>query len=74
MAHSDSGRDGWVTVHVGCVARAVQVTVTDDGSATSAPAVQVPGFGGDGGRGLWLVALLAARWGARHDEAGTVVW
>jgi hypothetical protein len=28
----------------------------------------------DGGRGLWLVELLAAAWGFRHDGAGRSVW
>lgn len=77
VTHSDSGRtaDGRVTVHVTCNPGVVHVEVTDDGSATSAPAVHVPDAEADGGRGLWLVDLLAAAWGSsRHDEAGRSVW
>ncbi|GAA4235938.1 hypothetical protein FHR32_001073 [Streptosporangium album] len=49
--------------------------VTDDGSATSSPAVHVPDADANGGRGLWLVDLLATAWGSRHDdEAGRSVW
>ncbi|MEV6859973.1 hypothetical protein AB0M44_03050 [Streptosporangium subroseum] len=46
--------------------------VTDDGSATSAPAVHVPDVDADGGRGLWLMDLLATAWGFHHDGAGKV--
>ncbi|GGP99954.1 ATP-binding protein [Streptosporangium pseudovulgare] len=78
VAHSDSGRTagGRVTVHLGDDPGGVHVEVTDDGSATSAPAVHVPDADDDGGRGLWLVALLATAWGtSRHDgEAGRSVW
>ncbi|MDP9849856.1 ATP-binding protein [Streptosporangium lutulentum] len=76
VTHSDSGRtaDGRVTVHVTCDPGAVHVEVTDDGSATSTPVVHVPDPEADGGRGLWLVDLLAAAWGFRHDGMGRSVW
>jgi len=48
--------------------------VTDDGSATSTPAVRVPEADDDGGRGLWLVDLLATEWGSHHDGASRSVW
>ncbi|MFD3588293.1 ATP-binding protein, partial [Streptomyces sp. NPDC058683] len=28
----------------------------------------------EGGRGLFLVARLAERWGARHTQEGKVIW
>ncbi|MER5644453.1 ATP-binding protein [Streptosporangium sp. NPDC002524] len=76
VAHSDSGRtaDGRVTVYVARSAAMVHVEVTDDGSDASAPAVRVPEADGDGGRGLWLVHLLAAEWGSRRDGTSRSVW
>lgn len=77
VTHSDSGRTagGRVTVHLTYGPEAVHVEVTDDGSTTSTPAVHVPDADADGGRGLWLVDLLAIAWGSsRHDEAGRSVW
>ncbi|MER5323458.1 ATP-binding protein [Streptosporangium roseum] len=77
VAHSDSGRTagGRMTVHVTRDRKSVHVEVTDDGSATSVPAVRVPEADSDGGRGLWLVDLLATAWGSHHDdEAGRSVW
>ncbi|MER5418280.1 ATP-binding protein [Streptosporangium roseum] len=77
VAHSDSGRTagGRVTVHLTHDLGVVHVEVTDDGSTTSTPAVHVPDADSDGGRGLWLVDLLATAWGSHHDdEAGRSVW
>ncbi|MEV4242065.1 ATP-binding protein [Streptosporangium canum] len=78
VTHSDSCRTagGRVTVHLTHDPGAVHVEVTDDGSTTSTPAVHVPDADSDGGRGLWLVDLLATAWGSsRHDdEAGRSVW
>ncbi|WP_329430770.1 ATP-binding protein [Streptosporangium sp. NBC_01495] len=76
VAHSDSGRaaDGRMTVYVARLPGAVHVEVTDDGSEASAPAVRVPEADDDGGRGLWLVAMVAAGWGSHRDDAGGSVW
>ena len=76
VAHSDSGRtaDGRVTVYVARTTAMVHVGVTDDGSDASAPAVRVPEADDDGGRGLWLVEMVAAGWGSHRDEAGGAVW
>jgi anti-sigma regulatory factor (Ser/Thr protein kinase) len=76
VVHSDSGRTagGRVTVRLALSPGAVRVEVTDDGSAAGVPAVRVPEPGDDGGRGLWLVDLLATEWGRRRDEAGGSVW
>lgn len=76
VAHSDSGRtaDGQVVVYVARTSTMVHVEVTDDGSAANAPAVRVPETDDDGGRGLWLVHLLAAAWGSRRDGTSRSVW
>jgi len=52
----------------------LRVTVTDDGAGT--PQVQQPGSSlADGGRGLYLVETLAARWGTnRLVPTGKTVW
>ncbi|WP_433364794.1 ATP-binding protein [Streptosporangium sp. CA-115845] len=76
VAHSDSGRakDGRLTVYLARTTTMVHAQVTDDGSVTSAPAVRVPEADDDGGRGLWLVDLLATEWGFQHDGPGRSVW
>ncbi|GAT65358.1 anti-sigma regulatory factor, serine/threonine protein kinase [Planomonospora sphaerica] len=76
VVHSDSGRTagGRVTVRLTLSPGAVQVEVTDDGSAAGVPAVRAPEPDDDGGRGLWLVDLLATEWGCHRDEAGGSVW
>ncbi|MBF8185058.1 ATP-binding protein [Nonomuraea sp. K274] len=48
--------------------------VIDAGSSTTAPAVRAPALDDDGGRGLWLVDLLAEEWGFQDDETGGSVW
>jgi anti-sigma regulatory factor (Ser/Thr protein kinase) len=78
VTHSESGRteEGQVTVRVARVSHAVHVEVTDAGSATRAPVARVADADSDGGRGLWLVNLIATAWGSScHDgEAGRSVW
>ncbi|MBF8190643.1 ATP-binding protein [Nonomuraea sp. K274] len=76
IAHSDSGRtpDGKVTVQITRMDATVQAEVTDAGSSTTTPAVRTPTLDDDGGRGLWLVDLLADEWGSQHDETGGTVW
>ncbi|MFC4015181.1 ATP-binding protein [Nonomuraea purpurea] len=76
ITHSDSGHtpDGQVTVQITRMGAIIQVDVTDSGSATTAPAVRVPTLDDDGGRGLWLVDLLAEEWGFHHDDTGGSVW
>ncbi|GLW05212.1 ATP-binding protein [Microtetraspora sp. NBRC 13810] len=76
IAHSDSGRtpEERVTVRVIRVSGGVHVEVTDAGSATTAPAVRVPGPEDEGGRGLWLVDLLATAWGTRRGYGRGTVW
>ncbi|GGP17417.1 hypothetical protein GCM10012278_85470 [Nonomuraea glycinis] len=63
-----------MTVRMACEAGGVRVEVCDGGSTTSSPAVRVPSADDDGGRGLWLVDLLATAWGAHPDTTGGSVW
>lgn len=51
----------------------VQVEVSDEGSALSAPAVRENSLGADG-HGLYLVDSLAEQWGWLRGVAGTTVW
>ncbi|MER7129161.1 ATP-binding protein [Streptosporangium saharense] len=76
VTHSDSGREpgGQVTVRMTYAPGDIRVEVADEGSSTSAPTVRTPGLDEDGGRGLWLVNLLATTWGAHRGETVRSVW
>ncbi|MEU1731885.1 ATP-binding protein [Streptosporangium sp. NPDC020145] len=76
VTHSNSGHapDGQVTVRMTYAPGDVHVQVTDDGSFTSAPTVRTLSLDEDGGRGLWLVNLLATTWGAHRGETTRSVW
>ncbi|WP_419836791.1 ATP-binding protein [Streptomyces bugieae] len=50
----------------------VRVEVTDTGPQL--PHVVSPAPASESGRGLWLVAALAAAWGTKQGPAGKVVW
>ena len=52
--------------------RAIRIEVGDDNSRH--PRMQPADDGALDGRGLFIVDLLATRWGVRDDEAGKVVW
>ncbi|WP_176728553.1 ATP-binding protein [Planobispora rosea] len=66
VVHSGSADGGRVAMTLAVEAGTVTVEVCDAGSADSAPRVR---FAPDeeGGRGMFLVDLLAARWGVRQD-------
>ncbi|MFF5209497.1 ATP-binding protein [Streptosporangium sp. NPDC000396] len=77
VIHSDSGRrsDGSVMVCLGLGGGVVHVEVIDDGSAGSVPFIRMAEIDSDGGRGLFMVDVLAADWGTHQDdEAGNAVW
>lgn len=77
VIHSDSGikAGGLVTVCVACSPDVIHVEVIDEGSVTSKPTVHESGPDCDGGRGLFLVNLMATAWGIHHDdESGNTVW
>ena len=44
-----------------------------DGSSTS-PRLRLAGITDEGGRGLFLIAQLAQRWGTRYTTSGKVIW
>jgi len=74
VRHSRSGAaGGTVTVAVSAGDGLVRVEVTDRGGP-EVPELYRAGQGAEGGRGLQLVAGLAARWGWRRRGGRTVTW
>jgi anti-sigma regulatory factor (Ser/Thr protein kinase) len=74
IRHSSSGRPGQtVTVTVTVRAAAVRVEVADR-SGPGTPELRAAGQDAEDGRGLGLVAGLAARWVWRRRGGRTVTW
>jgi anti-sigma regulatory factor (Ser/Thr protein kinase) len=74
LRHSSSGRPGeMVTVTVTACPGIVRVEVADL-SGPGVPELRAVGAEAEGGRGLGLVAALAARWGWRRRGGRTVTW
>jgi anti-sigma regulatory factor (Ser/Thr protein kinase) len=74
LRHSSSGLPGeTVTVTVAARAGAVRVEVVDR-SGPGVPQLRPAGEDAEDGRGLGLVAGLAARWGWRRRGGRTVTW
>ena len=74
VRHSGSGAPGeTVTVAVRAGGGIVRVEVTDR-AGTGTPELRSPGGDAEGGRGLQLVASLAARWGWRRRGGRMVTW
>ena len=74
VRHSGSGLPGQtVTVTVLREGEVVRVEVTDRSGAT-VPVLRPADSGAEGGRGLYLVDSLAARWGAQRDGDRTTTW
>ncbi len=74
VRHSGSGAPGGtVTVAVRAGDGVVQVEVTDH-SGPEVPRLRPADRDAEGGRGLRLVAGLAARWGWRRRDGRTVTW
>jgi anti-sigma regulatory factor (Ser/Thr protein kinase) len=75
IVHSRSGHDGGtVTVAVAVDRGRARVEVTDDGGP-ELPRLRPLDLGAESGRGLHLVAALAATWGCdRGPGGGTVTW
>jgi len=74
VRHSGSGAPGeTVTVAVRAGAGIVRVEVTDC-AGPGTPALRPVGRDAEGGRGLQLVAGLAARWGWRRRGGRLVTW
>ncbi|MEU7828643.1 ATP-binding protein [Nonomuraea sp. NPDC049129] len=76
ITHSNAAHTvgGQVAVRITRTGATVRVEVIDAGSTITAPAVRAPTLDDDGGRGLWLVDLLAEEWGFHRDETGGSVW
>jgi anti-sigma regulatory factor (Ser/Thr protein kinase) len=74
LRHSRSGARGkTVTVAVKKVNDVIRVEVTDR-SGPGVPEPRAAGGDAEDGRGLQLVACLAARWGWRRRGGRTVTW
>ena len=74
VRHTRSGAPGeTVTVTVRAGDGVVRVEVTDRGGA-GVPGLRPAGRDAEGGRGLQLVAGLAARWGWQRRGGRTVTW
>ena len=74
LRHSGSGLPGeTVTVTVTARAGAVRVEVADR-SGPGVPELRPAGDDAEDGRGLGIVAGLAARWGWRRRGGRTVTW
>jgi anti-sigma regulatory factor (Ser/Thr protein kinase) len=71
VVHSASAR---VTCRLGRSGNCVLVEVSDQGRAASVPFPARPARNGIGGRGLAIVAELAAEWGVRREAGACTVW
>ncbi|GIH99243.1 ATP-binding protein [Planobispora takensis] len=67
VVHSGSADGGRVVMTVAVDSGAVTVEVCDAGSTRSAPYVRNEPDA-EGGRGLFLVDLIASRWGVRQED------
>jgi anti-sigma regulatory factor (Ser/Thr protein kinase) len=76
LQYSNSRRPGGViTVTVVAVPDGVRTEVADHGGATDPVAGAPPGdLLAEGGRGLVLVDLLAARWNFCRERTATITW
>jgi anti-sigma regulatory factor (Ser/Thr protein kinase) len=73
LQHARPRRSGKVEVSWDVQDGAVEIQVADGGGPTR-PYHQAPSLSSLGGRGLSIVASIAANWGVQHDESGTIVW
>jgi serine/threonine-protein kinase RsbW len=75
LAHSRSGQPGGtLTLEVSARSGDVVIRVNDDGGAVREPAVRAPGADSEHGRGLRIVAALAAEWGTEPSASGRATW
>ncbi|MFJ8074146.1 SpoIIE family protein phosphatase [Streptomyces sp. NPDC096176] len=66
-------RYGSDPIHVRLLYERTLICEVSDGSSTS-PHLRQAAITDEGGRGLFLVARLAARWGTRYTPTGKVIW
>jgi anti-sigma regulatory factor (Ser/Thr protein kinase) len=73
VLHARALDDGQLAVAWGVGEHGVEIAVTDGGSPTQ-PRIGEPASTDTGGRGLSIVATLAARWGVEQHDSSTTVW
>ena len=73
VLHARALDDGQLSIAWGVGEYGVEVAVTDGGAPTR-PVVAEPGSTDTSGRGLSIVATLAARWGVEQHDSSTTVW
>jgi anti-sigma regulatory factor (Ser/Thr protein kinase) len=73
LKHARPLRTGHIEVAWDVQGDAVNIQVADGGGPTK-PRVHAPSLSALGGRGLSIVSTIAAAWGVREHEDGTVVW
>lgn len=74
IEHSAPAADGTISVTVTVGAGTTLVAVTDGGNPRSTPHVRPPREDAEGGRGLYLVATVAERWGFTRDPGASTTW
>lgn len=73
ITHTESGRDGQVTIRLLRWDDRLRLVVVDDGANGKRPQERQEN-GAEGGRGIRIVKALACRWGFTEDGPRTVVW
>ncbi len=73
VRHARALDDGQLSIAWGVGENGVEIAVTDGGAPTR-PVVAEPGPTDTSGRGLSIVATLAARWGVEQHYSSTTVW
>lgn len=73
VRHASPLAGGELEVSWDMTARGIELRVTDGGSA-AAPELRAVGVDDVSGRGLTIVAKLAAAWGVESTALGTTVW
>jgi len=73
VLHARALDDGQLAIAWGVGEYGVEVAVTDGGGPTR-PVASDPGSTDTSGRGLSIVATLAARWGVERHDSSTTVW
>jgi anti-sigma regulatory factor (Ser/Thr protein kinase) len=73
VLHARALEDGQLAIAWGVGEYGVEISVTDGGSPTE-PLIAEPGSTDTRGRGLAIVATLAARWGVEQHDSWTTVW
>jgi len=76
VAHTRSGQPGGtVTVDVEMSAQPPAVCIrVEDAGGSAVPVLAAAAPGNEHGRGLRIVAALAAEWGTEHSETGSATW